>query len=356
MSKKISSAQKPGMVSIADTVFNLDDGYKAILHVLAKHGGQYIWNMTKLSRDEPTQLKLNQRLVYRRLFGSPNRFGLLNKEYVIGRPFKEKLRGHPTKSYTLTLKGILAALSTGIAIDEIKQFQNYIQFVCSKITDDKFKTLIKNYIKWQIHFFLVWHAVHGIQLQSQIGSNGYFSYFFKNFVELPAKINIDSKYRGIYRSTLKNFLVARDTMSMLDFMADPNREMGMERESNIVREKIYENLISTIQFDYETPSSFQKTGEHVIGLIQKWPFFMQHLHQENTRNVINVTDTRMPFYLDEKERNSNGIVFEIPTYDNKVQKNLVEFMNEKTVNVLMMYFSSKNFEPEFRLYRQTRFP
>lgn len=356
MSKKISSAQKPGMVSIADTVFNLDDGYKAILHILAKHGGQYIWNMTKLSIDEPTQLKLNQKLVYRRLFGTATLFGLLDKEYVLERPFKEKRRGQPTKLYTLTLKGILAALSTGIAIDEIKQFQNYIQFVCSKITDDKFKTLIKNYIKWQIHFFLVWHAVHGIQLQSQIGSNEYFSYFFKNFVELPAKINIDSKYRGIYRSTLKNFLVVHDTMSMLDFIADPNREFGIEGESNIIREKIYENLTSIIQFDYETPSSFQKTGEHIIGLIQKWPFYIQYLHQDNARNVINVTDTRMPFYLDEKERNFSGIILEIPTYDNKVQKNLVEFMNEKTVNALMMYFSSKSFEPEFRLYRQTRFP
>lgn len=354
MLKKISSAQKLGMVSISDTVFNLDDGCKAILHILAKYGGQYIWNITKLSRDEPTQVKLNQKLVYRRLFGTVNLFSLLEKEYVIERPFTEKRRGQPTRLYALTLKGILAALSTGILTEEIKPFQNYVQFVCSKITDDKFKTLIKNYIKWQIHFFLVWHAVHGIQLQSQIGSNEYFAYFFKNFVKLPAKINVDSRYRGIYQSTLKNFLIAHNTISILDFTADPNREFGMEGESEIVREKIYENLTSTIQFDYETPELFQKTGEHVIGLIQKWPFFIQHFHQDNARNVINVTDTRIPLYLDEKERNSKGIMFESPTYDNKVQKNLTEFMSEKTATAVMMYFSSKNFEPEFRLYQQTR--
>lgn len=356
MSKKTSSAQKLGMVSITDTVFNLDDGCKAILHILAKHGRQYIWNMTKLSKDEPTQLKLNQKLVYRRLFGTPNLFSLLEKEYVIERPYTEKQRGHPTKIYTLTLKGILAALSTGIVIDEIKPFQNYIEFVCSKIINNKFKTLIKNYIKCQIHFFLVWHAAHGIQLQSQIGSNEYFTYFFNNFVKLPRKINTDSKYRGVYQSTLKNFLVVQNTMSMLDFIADPNREVGIAGESDTVREKIYKNFTSTVQYDYETPSSFQKTGEHVIGLIQEWPFFMQYLHQDNARNVINVTDTRTPFYLDEKERNSNGIILEIPTYNNRVRKNLAEFMSEKTVNAVMMYFSSKSFEPEFRLYRQTRFP
>ena len=356
MPKMISSAQKLGMTSIADTVFNLDNGCKGILHILAKHGGQYIWNMTKLSKIEHTRWELNQRLVYRRLFGTTTLFSLLDKEYVIVQPFREKRSGNPTKLYTLTLKGMLAALSTDLTIDEIKQFQNYIKFVCSKITDVKLKTLIKNYIKGQIHVFLIWHAIHGIQLQSQTGSNEYFSYFFKNFTELPTKINDDSKYRDIYRSSLKNFLVAHTTISILDFIADPNREFGIQDESDIIREKIYEQFTSIIQFDYETSSLFQKTGEHVIGLIQKWPFYMQYLHQDNARNIISITATKTPFYLDEKERNSSGIILETPTYYDKVRKNLTEFMNENTVNALMVYFSDKNFESEFRLYRQTRFP
>ena len=62
MPKIISSAQKLGMASIADTVFNLDDSYKGILHILAKHGGQYIWNMIKLSKIEHTTWELDQRL------------------------------------------------------------------------------------------------------------------------------------------------------------------------------------------------------------------------------------------------------------------------------------------------------
>ena len=142
----------------------------------------------------------------------------------------------------------------------------------------------------------------------------------------------------------------------MDLIADPNREFRIQDESDITREKIYEQFTSIIQFDYETSSSFQKTGEHVIGLIQKWPFYMQYLHQDNARNVISITAARTPFYLDEKERNSSGIILETPTYHNKVRKNLSEFMNENTVNVLMVYFSDKNFESEFRLYRQTRFP
>lgn len=356
MEKTKKGAQKLGIKSITDIVFDLDDGYKGILHILAKYGEQSIWNMTKLSRDRHTKWELNQKRIYRRLLGTVKLFSLLEKEYVIEHTFEEKVRDHPKKTYTLTLKGMLAALSTDIAIDEIKQFQNYIEFACSKVTDDKLKTLIKNYIKGQIHVFLVWHAMHGIQLQMQTGSNEYFSYFFKNFIELPAKTGKNNKYREIYRTHLKKFLVTHTTISMLDFIADPNREIGIQEESDSTRQNLYEQFTSAIQFDRYTPNTFQKTGEFVIGLIQKWPLYIQHLYQESKRNTIRITDVKDPVYLDEKENDSSKIVLETPTYDNKVLTNLKEFMNEKTADALMMYFIDKEFESEFRLYRQTRFP
>lgn len=342
------------MKPIADTVFVLDDGYKGILHVLAKYGEQSIWNMTKLSRDKHTRWELNQKKIYRRIVGTAKLFSLPEKEYVI--KHEEKIRSRTIKTYTLTLKGMLAALSTGITIDEIKQFQNYIEFACSKVTDDKLKALIKNYIKEQMHVFLVWHAMHGIQLQMQTGSNEYFSYFFRNFIELPANTGKNNKYREMYRTHLKKFLVAHTTISMLDFIADPNREIGIQEESDSIRQNLYEQFTSAIQFDRYTPNTFQKTGEFVIGLIQKWSFYIQHLYQDDKRNTIRITDAKDPVYLDEKENDSSEIVLETPTYDNKVLTNLKEFMNEKTAEALMMYFIDKEFESEFRLYRQTRFP
>ena len=83
---------------------------------------------------------------------------------------------------------------------------------------------------------------------------------------------------------------------------------------------------------------------------------MQYLHQDNARKIISITATKTPSYLDQKEINYIGIILENPTYHNTVRQNLTEFMNENTENALMVYFSEKNFESEFRLNRQTRFP
>lgn len=355
MRKMQKSAQKIDMGEIADNVFDLDDKYKGIIHILAKHGGQYIWNITKLSKKEHTKWELDQKAVYRRLFGTPTMFSLIDSEYIMMQPFREKKRGNPSFIYTLTLKGILAALSTGIAIEDIKQFQNFISLVCSAIPNVRLNKIIEKYIKGQMRVFLIWHTIHGIQLQKQTGSNEYFAYFFKNFTDLPTNVKKEEKFRNMYRTHLKEYLVAHTTMHILDFFADPNREIGMQGESNHLKEELYKHLTSIVQFDFETPTLFQKSGENVIGLIQKWPFYLQHLQQEDTRNVIRITQDVTPFYLDSDVSDESRKSFETP-YEDRVQKNLLKFMSNETADAATIYFSDKNFESLFRLYRQTRFP
>ena len=155
MENQEKRAQNPiDIRSLSEEVFSLDDGYSGILNILGVYGPKYLSHITKLSKNKHSKWELNQRRVYRRMYGTKKLFGLLDKDYVFEYKIDEHKRGNPKKVIALTLKGILAALSTGLKPENIFQFKNFVNFVCGKLDNDNLKLIIKDYFKNQIYFFL----------------------------------------------------------------------------------------------------------------------------------------------------------------------------------------------------------
>lgn len=358
MENQEKRAQNPiDIRSLSEEVFSLDDGYSGILNILGIYGPKYLSHITKLSKDKHSKWELNQRRVYRRMFGTKKLFGLLDKDYVFEYKIDEHKRGNPKKVIALTLKGILAALSTGLKLDDIFQFKNFVDFVCSKIDNDNLKLIIKDYFKNQIYFFLVWHAVHGIQLQKQIGSMEYFSKFFQNFDTLPhALYEVDKKEERYYLQCLKNYNAAYSALHILDHIANPNRDFKFGGESKGIQKKLQSYFLTPVQFDFVTESSFQKSGETVIGLVQKWPYHIQYLYQYEGKNVIRIPKTMQPIFLDGHNGEEKGIVIDEPIYYKKLERYLKNFMKKEMLELALFYFSDKRFEEKFHLYEYSRLP
>ena len=360
MPKSIKRAhnQELNIRKISHEVFNLVDDYKGILHILALFGPQYISNITKLSKSKLSKWEVDQKQAYRRIFGTKRLFGLLEKEYVKTILVKEKRRGNPKRIICLTLKGLLASLSTGVELEQAYPFKNYVSFICKPINDPEIKKRIKNFIKYQIFLFLVWHAVNGIQLQKLVGTIGYFNYFFRklntNFpVQIP--VGLEQSNKRIYQIVLKQFVVNSTILYTLDMLADPNRSVRFGGEnSDRVQESLFNELTSFVRLDLVSNGGFQKSAENVIGLIQKWPFFMENLDSTSSDKKIIRVSTLKGINLDEKDIDENGyVILEKPTSASQIRDSLAKFMNAKMLDSVLHF--PHEFRGNFRLYEITRF-
>ena len=201
--------------------------------------------------------------------------------------------------------------------------------------------------------------MHGIQLQKQIGSMEYFSKFFQNFNAIPNVLSEGDKIKKrFYLRCLKNYEAAYSALHILDYFANPNREKDVKfgGESEEMQKRIQKYFLAPVQFDFVTESSFQKSGENVIGLIQKWPYYIQYLYQYEGRNVIRVPKTSKPVFLDEYDTTDKGIILDKPTFSTILENYLKNFMNETMLDNARVYFPGKKFGEKFHLYEYSRLP
>jgi len=203
--KKHAYNQEEFFRKFSNEVYDLDIHYKSILYIIARNGPLLISNIAKLSGDQIPNSKIDQHTAYRRIEGTPKRFSLLEKEYLFATVAPQG-RGNPQKVYHLTLKGMLAAVSFLIDIDDVYLFKRFVNFVCRPLRDNDLKELIQNYIKHSILLFLSWHFIHGISLQKQIASELYFEHFFENLNSNITRMyseKINSEDRKNYRKNAR---------------------------------------------------------------------------------------------------------------------------------------------------------
>lgn len=163
-------------------VFDLEKQHKLILkNIAVRKVPPNLKDIEKfIAKSESSYLSRTS--VRRRINGSSTLIGLIPLEYVEGIS-SDKPHYRNEKDYYLTLKGMIASLSSGITIERIYSFSCYFDFLSKIIEDKKIFEVVKKYIKTQIRYFLSWHTAIGLQITKLTLSFIYIQNFFDSFWE-----------------------------------------------------------------------------------------------------------------------------------------------------------------------------
>ena len=362
--KKLAYNQEEIFRKFSNEVYDLDIHYKSILYIIARNGPLLISNIAKLSGDQIPKSKIDQHTAYRRINGTPKRFSLLEKEYLFATVAPQG-RGNPQKVYHLTLKGMLAAVSFLIDIDDVYLFKRFVNFVCRPLRDNNLKKLIQDYIKYSILLFLSWHFIHGISLQKQITSQPYFEHFFENLNSNITRLysgNISPEDRKTYRKILEDYIATRETIDMLTVMADPNGMLKYEGQTKL-QQTLYKKFTTTSTFNLITGKKVKKTTNFVISLIQYWSQFIDNMYFDsdnpNPKKIIMLTKkpSMSPVQFLNEVKKSN----DLPVPFNRLEQNLARFVPKKTAKDIARGYTPKDIDfggkfAFFKYYRPSYSP
>lgn len=260
---------------IGQAIFEFDDEEKGILFCIAKNGPSIITNIVKTTSAYP-QWHCNRWTAKRRINGTSKVMGFIPHEYLVEKEHEKRIRGHEGKIYHLTTKGMLGALTTGINLEQIYLYKNYIKFlknqiqkeftnkssinIPQKIKDkyvDSLMSFFENYIKNEIYLFLIWHEAVGIKITNMKSMQRYMFEFYSKadeefFAKFPPQVESQNKYREILRL---HFLL-RKTLHALDMIAHPNRSFG--NEDDTIKEFVWQKIAMVGQYVWEWPYYMEK--------------------------------------------------------------------------------------------------
>ena len=273
----IKSAHKITPETLSEKIFQLPEEYKGIINHIAKNGPS-ISNKITEKTENLGKWKCSRKAAKIRINGSSQKFGMIDCEYLISKDPKSSRHGNAKDVYFLTTKGMLAALSTGLDIDEIYLYRRYVDWIYKrlkmkiekfglpqikdvKLNDSKLFDIIDGFIKSRINVFLVWHYVNGIQLQRQIGTQAYFMDFFSNTNEyfhnkLP-KI-LDEDLARFSRDVLRDNFVYSRILHAIDVIADPSPVFGFPNENNSVKQYMFEKITMISKYVWHWPFHMEK--------------------------------------------------------------------------------------------------
>jgi len=358
--------QEQNLRQLSENVFPIDKGYKQILYEIAKRGPQNIHRMAKFVKEDFPGSFINRRSMYRRIYGSPELFNMIEKEYIYPEKIKERKSGNAKDEYHLTLKGLLAVLSTGINIEDTYLFKNFIELVCKPIAKNSIKELIKNYFKNSIKFFLAWHNVHGIQLTYQIGTLKYFEYFFINLnatIPILFTEHLNKKEKQVFRKILLDYVSTTHTIETLQNIAAPtNIKYSKDKNEIKLQKSLLNEFKKRTKYSVFDKNTLYDTEEFIVVIIQRWPYFLEGLHVTNGRKIFNsqkykesqklypvfkfINEDRPTGDLDATKSN------QIPLPYDKIRKNLEEFMSKKMAKTWALAYEPREimFGGKFYLY------
>ena len=139
MKKTGTYNQLENLQLLSGQVFNLEPPYRFILKYLAMkknpEKGASLADICRFtSNSEPP---LTRRKVSKKIQGTNQTIGLIPIEYLFQKKENKHRWGQQESTYHLTLKGMLATLSTGIHLDKIYLYQNYINYISDFLQDAK---------------------------------------------------------------------------------------------------------------------------------------------------------------------------------------------------------------------------
>ena len=209
---------------LSNEVFQLDDTYKLILKCMIQKKDAYKGtNEAEIVRyfgqSTAPYAQIKREAIHKRLYGTSKTMGLVESEYVFVKPEKRKRGGHQEKTFHLTVKGLLASLSTKIPLEKIYLFENYIRFISDIADDKRITSIIKQKIINDIHIFLLWHKINGIYLKQLVLRHEYITEFFnkpflKDFIYFSSGLT-DKQSTSIAKNYFVEYFALESCISLL---------------------------------------------------------------------------------------------------------------------------------------------
>lgn len=143
-------------------VFKINEEQNTILRYIAIRP----LNISQLSKktEKHTTMRLGRCALGNKIYGTKTHRGLIQLGFIVAMDGKKHPANNQEKTFFLTIKGFLAVIDHGVNLKKTHIFKSYQDFINRKISDIEVQRIIENYIMNQIQFFLLWHAIRGLQL------------------------------------------------------------------------------------------------------------------------------------------------------------------------------------------------
>ena len=198
---------------LAKEVFsNFQQRELIIINIIASHGPL---NQTKLAEISELQSDID-RFAVRRCIRRTD--GLLDRGYLVERPTYRARYGKQEFMFTLPMKGIIAACSSRLRLEQIYSVKSYVEFF-RKVTNDAFcvADLLLFYWKYHIAGVLAWFRMIGMELSVESDFTRLLSgRLANNLIEMDLPISdiSESKYKRFWTLT-EHFIVLRRVLSLI---------------------------------------------------------------------------------------------------------------------------------------------
>jgi hypothetical protein len=268
----LEDAHNKDFKNIAISIFKLGLEEEGILHTVANNGPMVLTNISSITENYE-KWHCTRWAAKRRIEGTPKTLGLIPNEYLIPKEHEERIRGKDGRLFYLSTKGLFAALSTGIELEQIYLYREFIEFLRKQVTREitnRPKTkqicnpvliadIFEEFIKNRIHLFLIWHESAGINVSRIKTFQHYLMDFYSKVDELfySKFYKVDESKEIFYKQLLqKNFILTK-TIHALDNIAHPDLNFGNESKN-------------TNQF-------FQDRILMAGNYVWKWPYYMEKM-------------------------------------------------------------------------------
>jgi len=286
----LESTHNKDFKDIAGNIFNLGPEEKGILHTVAQKSPMVLTNISNKT-ENLTQWRCTRWAAKRRIEGTPKTLGLIPKEYLIPKEHEKRIRGKDGKLFYLSMKGLFAVLSTGINLEQIYLYKEFIEFLKKQIAIEVINhpkpkhvcstllvaNLFEEYIKNRIYLFLIWHESAGINVTRIKTFQHYLADFYSKVDErfYLRFYKVDESKEDLYKQLLQKNVILTKTIHALDRIAYPNSNYGNEDEN--------------------TNMFFLDRITNVGNYVWSWPYYMEKLqfapHKENNK-YLNTLDFR----------------------------------------------------------------
>jgi len=261
---------------LSSKVFELENSYRIILKYLVykenPEKGAIVQEIAEYSQQSDTPLEWH--VIKKKLTGTKQTLGLIPLEYVYEK-YEGRGRGNKqNNTYHLTFKGLLAALSTGVQLDKIYLYKNYINFLNKIIDNVKIMNVIKQYFKSEIHVFLLLNYLQGLKLQSLTNTHQYFKSFLDQEVSHSSSFGIYVANENI-RDKIR--LIITDYFSSKIVL----RLMG-ENEIIPALHPFWRKQEFLEKFDQQLskPNLYDSLKARLDALIYDWPDLMERIYRD----------------------------------------------------------------------------
>lgn len=268
----LEDAHNKDFKNIAISIFKLGSEEEGILHTVANNGPMVLTNISNKTENY-SKWHCTRWAARRRIEGTPKTLGLIPNEYLIPKEHEKRIRGKDGKLFYLSTKGLFAALSTGIKLEQIYLYREFIEFLRKQVSREiinhpktkhvcsplSVANIFEEYIKNRIYLFLIWHESAGINVARIKTFQHYLIDFYSKVDEefYSRFYKVDESKESLYKQLLqKNFILTK-TIHALDKIALPNINFGNE--------------------DDDVNQFFQDRISMVGNYVWRWPYYIEKM-------------------------------------------------------------------------------